>query len=93
MGDRAVTNPATNVTYRETALDPLKKGHMPKFEGEPSADDIAIVSRWTRAHAHASASWHRSNQPIALPAWLTCGHMELECKLPWCDRSCNQSWR
>jgi ubiquinol-cytochrome c reductase cytochrome b subunit len=49
-----VTNPATKATYRESALDPKKKGHMPKFEGELSTADIALVSRWTRSRALAS---------------------------------------
>ncbi len=49
-----VTNPATKATYRENALDPAKKGHMPKFEGELSASDIAIVAKWTRAHARSA---------------------------------------
>ncbi len=49
-----VTNPATKATYRDQALDPKKKGHMPKFEGELSTADIAIVARWTRAHARAT---------------------------------------
>lgn len=48
-----ITNPATKTTYREQALDPSRKGHMPKFEGELSAADIAIVAKWTRAHARA----------------------------------------
>jgi ubiquinol-cytochrome c reductase cytochrome b subunit len=43
-----VTNPATKATYREQALDPKRKRHMPKFDGELSAADIALVSRWTR---------------------------------------------
>ena len=51
-----VTNPATKATYREGALDPAKKGHMPKFEGELSTADIAIVAKWTRAHARAAKS-------------------------------------
>jgi len=45
-----VTNPATATTYREGAVDkddPAKpgerlKGHMPKFEGDLSADDIDL---------------------------------------------------
>jgi ubiquinol-cytochrome c reductase cytochrome b subunit len=49
-----VTNPATKTTYRESALDPKKKGHMPKFDGELSTADIALVSRWTRARARAT---------------------------------------
>ena len=46
-----VTNPATPKTYRDKALDKAKRGHMPKFEGELSPGDIALVARWVRARA------------------------------------------
>ncbi|MEO8876759.1 MAG: c-type cytochrome, partial [Polyangiaceae bacterium] len=49
-----VTNPSSKATYRESALDPKRKGHMPKFEGEISPSDIALVSAWTRKRARAS---------------------------------------
>jgi ubiquinol-cytochrome c reductase cytochrome b subunit len=46
-----ITNPATKATYREKALDPTMKGHMPRFDDQLSAADIELVARWTRAHA------------------------------------------
>ncbi|HEX7663914.1 MAG TPA: cytochrome b N-terminal domain-containing protein, partial [Polyangiaceae bacterium] len=46
-----ITNPATKTTYRENALDPKRKGHMPKLEGELSTADIGVVADWTLAHA------------------------------------------
>jgi ubiquinol-cytochrome c reductase cytochrome b subunit len=44
-----IANPATPATYRENALDPARKGHMPRFDGELSASDIDLLARWTRA--------------------------------------------
>ena len=44
-------HPATPTTYREGALDPLRKGHMPAFADELPAADIDLLARWTRAHA------------------------------------------
>jgi ubiquinol-cytochrome c reductase cytochrome b subunit len=46
-----IANPATPTTYREGALDPLRKGHMPAFADELPAADIDLLARWTRAHA------------------------------------------
>lgn len=46
-----VRDPATKTTYREKARDPELKGHMPSFADQLSADDLALVARWTRAHA------------------------------------------
>ena len=46
-----IANPATPTTYREGALDPLRKGHMPAFSEELPAADIDLLARWTRAHA------------------------------------------
>jgi ubiquinol-cytochrome c reductase cytochrome b subunit len=50
-----VANPATATTYRDKALDPEMKKHMPRFDGDLSAADVDIVARWTRSHARASA--------------------------------------
>ena len=50
-----VRDPATKTTYREKARDPSMKGHMPAFADELSADDLALVARWARAHARGSA--------------------------------------
>ncbi|MEO8796494.1 MAG: cytochrome b N-terminal domain-containing protein [Polyangiaceae bacterium] len=46
-----VANPATKATYRENALDPKRKGHMPRMDRELSPADIALVADWTYAHA------------------------------------------
>jgi mono/diheme cytochrome c family protein len=45
-----VANPASPQTYREKALDPELKKHMPRFDKDLSASDVDIVARWTRAH-------------------------------------------
>jgi ubiquinol-cytochrome c reductase cytochrome b subunit len=46
-----VANPASPQTYRDNALDPARKKHMPRFDKDLSAEDLDIVARWTRAHA------------------------------------------
>jgi ubiquinol-cytochrome c reductase cytochrome b subunit len=46
-----VANPATPQTYRDRALDPAMKKHMPRFDRDLSPADVDLVSRWTRAHA------------------------------------------
>lgn len=46
-----VTNPATKATYRDKALDPAMKGHMPRFDDQLSPADVDLVARWTRSHA------------------------------------------
>jgi ubiquinol-cytochrome c reductase cytochrome b subunit len=46
-----ITNPATKATYREGALDPKTKGHMPRFDEDLSADDIELLARWVHVHA------------------------------------------
>jgi ubiquinol-cytochrome c reductase cytochrome b subunit len=51
-----VANPATAATYRDKALDPELKKHMPRFDGDLSAADVDVVARWTRSHARAAAS-------------------------------------
>lgn len=50
-----VANPATVTTYREKALDPDMKKHMPRFDGDLSPADVDIVARWTREHARATS--------------------------------------
>lgn len=45
-----VGNPATDQTYRDQALDPAMKKHMPRFDKDLSATDVDVVARWTRAH-------------------------------------------
>jgi ubiquinol-cytochrome c reductase cytochrome b subunit len=50
-----VGNPATATTYRDKALDPEMKKHMPRFDADLSAGDVDVVARWTRAHARATA--------------------------------------
>lgn len=46
-----IGNPATKATYREKALEPDLKKHMPRFDGELSAKDLDLVARYTRATA------------------------------------------
>jgi ubiquinol-cytochrome c reductase cytochrome b subunit len=50
-----VANPATATTYRDKALDPELKKHMPRFDNDLSAADVDLVARWTRSHARAAA--------------------------------------
>jgi ubiquinol-cytochrome c reductase cytochrome b subunit len=45
-----VANPGTPATYRPKALDPAIKGHMPRFDGELTPEDVDLVARWVRAH-------------------------------------------
>jgi ubiquinol-cytochrome c reductase cytochrome b subunit len=47
-----IANPATKATYRESALDPKMKHHMPRFDGDLPAADIELLARWTTAHSH-----------------------------------------
>jgi ubiquinol-cytochrome c reductase cytochrome b subunit len=46
-----VRHPATKATYREKALGPDLKGHMPRFDEQLSPADVELVARWTRAKA------------------------------------------
>lgn len=41
-----IANPASKETYRENALDPERKGHMPRFDGDLSAADIDLLAQW-----------------------------------------------
>jgi ubiquinol-cytochrome c reductase cytochrome b subunit len=49
-----VTNPATDQSYRDQALDPAMKKHMPRFDKDLSPADVDVVARWTRAHGRGS---------------------------------------
>jgi mono/diheme cytochrome c family protein len=53
-----VANPSSVATYREKALDPDMKKHMPRFDNDLSAADVDIVARWTRVHARGTAFTH-----------------------------------
>jgi ubiquinol-cytochrome c reductase cytochrome b subunit len=46
-----VADPSAPQTYREKALDPAMKKHMPRFDKDLSPADVDLVARWTRAHA------------------------------------------
>lgn len=50
-----IDDPSSKTTYRENALDPQRKGHMPAFASELSASDRDIVARWTRARGRGLA--------------------------------------
>ncbi|MFO0679291.1 MAG: cytochrome b N-terminal domain-containing protein [Polyangiaceae bacterium] len=50
-----IANPATKATYREKATESDLKGHMPRFDGELSQDDLTILARYTRAKARGLA--------------------------------------
>jgi ubiquinol-cytochrome c reductase cytochrome b subunit len=50
-----VANPATPETYRDKALDPAMKKHMPRFDGDLSPADVEVVARFTRSRARALA--------------------------------------
>jgi ubiquinol-cytochrome c reductase cytochrome b subunit len=41
-----IANPASKATYRENALDPERKGHMPRFDTELSPADIELLATW-----------------------------------------------
>ena len=44
-----IDDPSSKSTYRESALDPKMKHHMPKFGGDLSAADVDLLARWTYA--------------------------------------------
>jgi len=46
-----IVNPSSKATYREGALDPARKGHMPRFDEDLSPADIDLLARWVRAAA------------------------------------------
>jgi ubiquinol-cytochrome c reductase cytochrome b subunit len=65
-----VANPSSPQTYRDKALDPDMKKHMPRFDTELSAADIDAVARWTRTHARASAfvADAKTTETVAAPS-------------------------
>ncbi len=44
-----IANPSSELTYRSLALDPLSKGHMPRFDGEMSVRDIDLLAKYVRS--------------------------------------------
>ena len=46
-----LANPASKATYREHALDPDRKGHMPRFDAEIRNEDMDLLSAWVAARA------------------------------------------
>lgn len=44
-----IDDPSSKSTYRENALDPKMKHHMPKFGGDLAPADIDLLARWTYA--------------------------------------------
>ncbi len=54
-----IANPATKVTYREDALNPARKGHMPRFDVDLSPADIELLAKWVLSAAR--------NAPAAAP--------------------------
>ena len=46
-----IANPSSKTTYRDNALDPVRKGHMPRFDVELAPDDIDLLARWVHARA------------------------------------------
>ena len=47
-----IANPSSKATYREHALDPDRKGHMPRFDAEMRSEDMDLLARWVHAQAH-----------------------------------------
>lgn len=47
-----IANPATKATYREHALDPDRKRHMPRFDAEIRIEDMDLLATWLEAHTH-----------------------------------------
>jgi len=43
-----IGDPSSKATYRENALDPKMKHHMPRFAGEIPASDIDVLARWVK---------------------------------------------
>jgi ubiquinol-cytochrome c reductase cytochrome b subunit len=43
-----IANPSSKATYREHALDKDRKGHMPRFDGEMSPEDLDLLATWLR---------------------------------------------
>jgi ubiquinol-cytochrome c reductase cytochrome b subunit len=51
-----VADPSSPQVYREKALDPKMKKHMPRFDKELSAADIDIVARYVRSEGRSGAA-------------------------------------
>jgi ubiquinol-cytochrome c reductase cytochrome b subunit len=49
-----IANPGTNATYREAALAPERKGHMPRFDADLDKADLDVLARWVWRHARGS---------------------------------------
>ena len=50
-----IEDPSSKATYRENALDPKLKHHMPKFGGDLSPADIDLLARWTWAKVRGAS--------------------------------------
>jgi len=48
-----IADPSSKATYRDNALDPKMKHHMPKLASEISPADIDVLARWVHAQTHA----------------------------------------
>ena len=46
-----IANPSSKATYREHALDPDRKGHMPRFDAEIRNEDMDLLAMWVRSTA------------------------------------------
>ena len=46
-----IANPAAKATYREHALDPDRKGHMPRFDSEIRNEDMDLLAKWVSDQA------------------------------------------
>lgn len=51
-----IDDPSSKSTYREKALDPDRKGHMPRFDAEMKPEDRDLLARWVRAAARSTPS-------------------------------------
>jgi mono/diheme cytochrome c family protein len=46
-----VANPGTKATYRPEALNPKRKGHMPRFDDKMEPSEIDLLAAWVRKKA------------------------------------------
>jgi len=46
-----IANPGTNTTYRADAMNPERKGHMPRFDDKLEPDDVNLLAAWVRKKA------------------------------------------
>jgi ubiquinol-cytochrome c reductase cytochrome b subunit len=49
-----IANPSSKATYRENALDPARKRHMPRFDGDLSPADIDLLAGWVAETARSA---------------------------------------